>query len=177
MALKQKPIVSNDETIKALLQKQVDHEFDNERLYLSMSLWCEDKGYIQTAKFFSEHSLEERDHGMGFINFMLKKGMRVETPYTTGVPREFDDLKDVLVQSVTREKETSEMIAELYKVSIEHNSLASTVAKHYLDEQVEEEQLFVSLLNLYRLCNGSKIDFEMEVNSIKKSGKYSIGKL
>ena len=64
MAVINKPDKESSSIIKSLLQAQVDHEFENERLYLSMALWCASKGYVQTSRFFSEHALEEREHGM-----------------------------------------------------------------------------------------------------------------
>ncbi len=164
-------------SLNDLLQNQVCHEFDNERLYLSMALWCEENGYIETAAFFSGHSLEERQHGMDFINFMLKMKIRVEPPCPREVQRDFDDMKHLLEESVKREKETSKMISEIHKEAMKTNNLAITIANKYLQEQVEEEQLFESLLNLNNLCNGSKIDFEMEVSKIKAKDKYKIGTL
>ena len=38
-------------TIQTLLQKQVNYEFENERLYLSMSFWLSYNGFTETAKF------------------------------------------------------------------------------------------------------------------------------
>lgn len=176
MGLKKEDIVVDNKVYK-LLQRQVNHEFENERLYTSMALWCEKNGYIETAKFFSGHSLEERKHGMAFINFMLKQKMSVETPYTTDIPRDFDSLKDVIVSSVRKENETTKMIEELHKEAVVNSPVVVTIAHQFLCEQVEEEQLFLSLLNLFKLCGDSKIDFEMEVGLLKSSSKYKIGEL
>jgi ferritin len=175
---KQEPKVECEcEETHKLLQRQVNHEFENERLYLSMALWCEEKGFVETAKFFSGHALEERAHGMDFINFMAMKKMKVLTPVPTETKREYENLREVLEDSVKREKETSKMIGELLKVSINDGNLASVIAKKYMGEQLEEEQLFNSILNLHELCNGSKIDFEMEIGNIKANGKYKLGSL
>lgn len=163
--------------LQSLIQRQVVHEFQNERLYLSMALWCSKNGYAQTAKFFSGHSLEERSHGMGFINAMIKQRMDVITPEPGPVEFEFDGLEDVLKKAMKREIKTSKLIAQLHNKAISEQSLISRVTEAYLEEQVEEEQLFQSLLTLFDVCNGSKIDFEMEVRTIKSSGKYKIGEL
>lgn len=176
MALKQ-TIGDANGSIKDLFQKQVEHEFENERLYLSMALWCSKNGYVETAKFFSEHALEERAHGMRFINFMIKQKMCVLTPYTTDIDRDFSDMKDVLIKSVAREVMTSKMISALHKRVLEDGKLEAEITQKFLGEQLEEEQLFLSILNLYDLCEGSKIDFEMEVGQIKGCGKYMIAEL
>jgi ferritin len=162
-----------------LMQRQVDHEFENERLYLSMSIWLHSNGFIQTAKFFSRHSVEERGHGMDFINAMLKQKVAIKTPYTTDIERDFTDVRSLLVIAVEQEEKTSKMILELHKKAIEENSLFSEVSTKYVEEQMEETQLFNSLLNLYDLCDGSKIDFELEVLALKdsKNNKYKMGML
>jgi ferritin len=180
----QEPMVKEDEThistksdLQDLLQKQVCHEFDNERLYLAMALWCEEHGYTDTASFFSKHTYEERRHGMDFINFMSKQKMRVEAPCAKEVQRDYNDLKSLLEAAMQRERETSAMISNLHKEALKTHHLALTITGKYLQEQVEEEQLFESLLNLYDVCVGSKIDFEMGVNKIKDENKYKLGTL
>ena len=165
------------DTIEELLQKQVCHEFGNERLYISMSLWCEENGYIETAAFFSEHSLEERRHGMDFINYMNKRKIKVNPPCEQDIEREFEDLKTLLKAALKQEIKTSSMIIKLHQETLKTSDLALTIARKYLQEQVEEEQLFSSLLNLHKLCGDSKIDFEMEVGQIKSNDKYKIGTL
>jgi ferritin len=180
MALKLKVETSTEELVPEivqLLQAQVNHEFENERLYLSMAFWCDANGYPETAKFFSGHSGEEKNHAMDFVNHMLRNEYPLETPYTVGIPKTFDSLEDILKQSIAREKETTKMILKLYRTAEEESVLAINVAKKYLVEQEEEEQLFRSLYNLWKLCNGNKIDFEMEVGALKSSGKYILGKI
>jgi len=46
-----KGLLKKETSIQGLLQAQVNHEFENERLYLSMALWASNKGYIETGKF------------------------------------------------------------------------------------------------------------------------------
>ena len=163
--------------LENLLQRQVNHEFDNERLYLSMALWCEENGYTETAAFFSDHTLEERKHGMDFINFMTQRKMKVLSPVPATSKREYTDIEEILQESVSREVQTSKMISEIHKEALKTGDLALTITNKYLQEQVEEEQLFNSLLNLYKSCAGSKVDFEMEVGLLKTSDKYKIGTL
>jgi len=170
------PDVSNE--VHKLLQRQVNHEFSNERLYLSMALWCEENGYPETAKFFSSHAVEEeRVHGMKVINYMLKKKIKVLTPVPEESKREYTNMKEVLEDAIKREKMTSKMIGEILSESIKQGDLAYTIASELMNEQIEEEQLFNSLLNLFEMCNNSRVDFEMEINTLKASGKYKIGNL
>jgi len=173
------PTISPDSRLHELLQKQVTHEFDNERLYQAMSLWSANHGYYETAKFYNAHMGEERRHGMDFVNFMVEQGMKVEAPAPKTQPSDFDCMGDLIMQSMEREKETTRMIEEIHSEALKPgNGAALTIAGKYLAEQVEEEQLFRSLANLFMMANGSRMDFEMEVMKLKdKKPKYKIGNL
>jgi len=168
---------SGEDKIKELLQRQVNHEFDNERLYLAMSFWLEEHGYVETAKFFSKHSKEERKHAMDFINFMNKMRYPVDAIEGKKNRRDYENVCDLLNAAMDREKQTSKMIGEIHTAALKGGHLALTIAGQYLREQAEEEQLFFSLINLCKLAGESKFDFETEVRHIKKSGKFKVAEL
>ena len=164
--------------IKALLQRQVNHELSNEALYTSMAIWCENKGFTQTAKFFGRHAFEERRHGMDFVNFMARRGFKVETPHIEHIPADYADLGELIEAAVKREYETTAMIQEIQVAAGKIGCPAITIAAKYLNEQVEEEQLFNSLLALYKLAGENKFDFESAVLDLKdKKTKWKIGEL
>jgi ferritin len=157
-----------------LVQKQIEHELENERLYLSMASWCDHYGLTETAKFFYEHSLEERKHAMDFANHALARGKRAIFGATKEMKQDFTDCGELLEEALLREKETTKLILELYRTGLKEGTLAVNIASKYIDEQKEEEQLFLSLLNLWKTCNGSKIDFEMEVMKLKCKDKIHL---
>jgi len=162
--------------ISKLLQKQVNHEFDNEKLYLTMAFWCDYNGYPETAAFFSEHSLEERKHGMDFVNHMLSRHIKVSAiELESESEDDFKDLEDILKAALKREIETTKLIKKLHSEALTSSDLALTIASKYLLEQLEEEQLFTSILNLYKLCDGNQIDFEMTISKIKEKDRYKLG--
>ena len=158
--------------VKELLDRQVDHEFSNERLYIAMAVWAENHGYVQTAKFFSKHSFEEKRHGMDFVNFMAKKGMKTHAPRNAEIQYEFEDMEAMLKAALKREFETTAFIQELYTEAEKVGHPAVVIAHHYLNEQIEEEQLFGSLYNLYKVADGSKFDFESSVMELKTRKHY-----
>jgi len=168
---------SDDSSLTSLLQRQVEHEFDNERLYMAMAIWCDQHDYQETAKFFSKHTLEERKHALDFLNFMLSQKMDAKAPSPGKVQTEFEDMKSLLKAALDREKETSKMIGEIHTSALKGGDLALTIAGKYLNEQVEEEQLFTAILKLYDTSAGNKADFEMMVMDIKKHNKFKPGTL
>lgn len=164
ISLKEKKNTSD--TIPELLQKQVCHEFGNERLFISMYLWCEEKGFNETGKFFKKHSLEERCHGMDFIEYMTKRHIPVNPPCEQPIERDFDSLGDMLKYALNQEIETTKMIRHLHHETLKTSDLAITIACKFLEEQIEEENLFKSILNLYKMADGSTFDFEMKLHHI-----------
>lgn len=85
---------------------------------------------------------------MDFVNHMLARHMKVMPPCEHKQPENFEDIDDVIKQSIKREIETTKMIGELYAEALKTNDMALTIASKYLSEQHEEEQLFVSLYSL-----------------------------
>jgi len=169
-----------EEKLELLMQKQIDHEFENARLYLAMAIWCQTNGYTETAKFFSGHALEERKHGMDFINSLIVMEMPVRQPITKEMKGDYENLEEVLVDAVDREVMTSIMIGKLHKCAIMQGSLLSRVTEEYIEEQYEEEQLFKSILNLFKLHKNkdSLASFESQIGQLtERTGKYMIGKL
>jgi ferritin len=165
-------------TIKDLLHKQVGHEFANAMLYRNMAFWCENNGYVQTGKFFAKHAFEEERHGMDFANYMLGKGVELEHVSPEDVVTDYEDLGELLDAALKREYETTALIQKLFKVAVEKADTAEVIAHKYLMEQTEEEQLFLSLVNLYKLAQGNKFDFETAVMDLKnKHSKYKLGTL
>ncbi len=160
-----------------LLQHQVIHELENERLYFEMASWCDHNNLPETAKFFAEHTHEERNHALDFMNHGLMQGIRVKFGPTKEMKSDYKDLMEVLEDSLAREKETSAMIQNMYEIAEKEKTFLITIAQKYIKEQLEEEQLFLSVLSLWKKCTGSKIDFEMEIGKVKSCGAHKRGAL
>ena len=164
--------------LSELLNRQVSHEFSNEMLYLNMAIWAENQGYTETAKFFYLHTEEEKRHGTDFINFMHSKGTKIKPVVIENFDYYWEDMGDMLKAALKREYETTAFIQEIFVEASKIGHPAVHIAQHYLMEQTEEEQLFLSLVNLYKTANGNKYDFELAVLDLKKKHpKFKFGDL
>ena len=160
-----------------LLQEQVSHEFFAERLYLAIAVWLDQAGFPETAYWFSEHAEEERGHAMRFVNFILKRGEKVIIPGTKEPPTDFEDVESVFTAALDHERFVSEKITKIYTTSLEEADIMATeIAREFIEEQVEEEQVFLSLYNLFRLENKITIDMEAQMKAFAE-GHHRIGKL
>lgn len=161
-----------------LLQEQVEHEFFAERLYISIAAWLDIEGYPETAKFFSHHAEEEKKHAMDFVNFILKRGERVIMPGTKDPPNEFEDAGAVIRSAVDHEKFITQKIADIFVSALEEGDImALELARQYSEEQIEEEQLFLSLLKLYELEGKIGIDMEAQMHAYIGKTKHLIGEI
>ena len=171
-------VVVASKTLK-LLQEQIEHEFFAERLYYAIAAWCDWKGYVQTAKFFSMHASEEHKHAMSFVNFIQERGEHALFPKTELPTTDFKDMRDVIDAALRHEYFISEKIKGIYKSACEEDDLmAKNQARKFIEEQIEEEQLFKSLSRWLDINDGKAgPDFELEVVAIHNRENHIIGSL
>ena len=60
------------------INAQINAEMWSAYLYLSMSAYCQDKGYAGMANWFAIQFKEEQDHAQIFYNYLISRGGRVE---------------------------------------------------------------------------------------------------
>ena len=59
------------------INAQINAEYWSAYLYLSMSAYCQDKGYAGMANWFAIQFKEEQDHAQIFYNYLISRGGRV----------------------------------------------------------------------------------------------------
>ena len=161
-----------------LIQEQIEHEMFASRLYLSMAVWLDAKGYPETAKFFAEHAPEERGHAMWFVNFLLERGEKPIIPATELPPNDFETEEEIFTASIDHEKFITQKIADIYAAALEEGDImALEIARKLSVEQIEEEAWFLSLYNLFKLEGKISIDMEAQMAQFRKKGAHITGKL
>ena len=177
LKLEQERVCIQPKTLE-LLQEQIKHELFAERLYLSISTWCDCKGLTETAEFYETHSKEEHKHAMRFVKFIQKRGEHALFPDTEQPVQEFESIQEAVAASLDHEYFITDKIKTLYKTACDEGDyLAKEHAREFIVEQIEEEQLFLSLSRWLDVCGDSMADFEMEVMHIHERKKHLIGEL
>ncbi|NBC26422.1 MAG: ferritin [Bacteroidetes bacterium] len=134
--------------IESLLNKQIKHEFEAGNWYLSMSSWADVNGFEGAARFFLEQSKEENFHGMKIFHFINNREGHAKAPSVTGPDTEFNSYRHLFERSLELEKENTRLIDDLVDAAREANDHATEqFLQWYVDEQVEEEELFRSILD------------------------------
>jgi ferritin len=159
-----------------LLQEQIRHELFAERLYYSIAAWADYKGFPETAKFFSTHAHEEHEHAMSFVNFILKRGEHAKFPDTELPVQEFDSMMDAIDYALEHEYFITERIQNIFAMAQEEGDyLALEQARKFIKEQIEEEQLFLSLKHWLEVNKEPGPDWEIEVMRIHNKEAHFIG--
>jgi ferritin len=162
-----------------LLQEQIKHELFAERLYYSIASWCDWKGYPQTAKFFSTHAGEEHKHAMSFVNFIQRRGEQALFPETEQPVQKFESMREVVDAALDHEYFISDRVSNLYAMACEEKDcMAEEQARLFVAEQIEEEQLFLSLSRWLDTNDGKPgPDWEIEVMNLHERKSHVIGEL
>lgn len=134
---------------------QINRELYSEYLYLSMAAYLEDKGLAGMAHFMVVQAQEEHFHAMKFFNYLNERGGRVVLDAIEQPPVEFDSPQAVFEESLKHEMIVTDLINKLMDLAIEVNDHAArSFLNWYVDEQVEEEDSFNTIINKLNLVKG-----------------------
>lgn len=144
--------------LKTAFDEQIAKEFNSAQIYRFMSTKLENLGFVGMAKFFWKQADEEEQHAKRFIKFLVENG---ETPVFLSIdavdPSIVNNIKSFFALALQHEKEITESIHNLYKLSVENNFYtALPFLQTFINEQIEEENLFQTLFDRITLA-GSDI--------------------
>ena len=75
-----------------LLAVQIGNEFAASQQYIAVAVWFAGQDLPQLAKYFYRQSVEERNHAMMMVQYMLDRNLPVSIP---GVPHVQNDFSAV----------------------------------------------------------------------------------
>ena len=139
-----------------LLNDQMNLEFYSSNLYLQMSAWCEQQGFEGAAKFLSAHAAEEMQHMRKLFTYLNETGALAVITQIDEPPHQFKSLKEVLELTYQHEKLITSKINELVGRTFEEKDYSAfNFLQWYVAEQHEEEKLFNSIVDKFKLLGDS----------------------
>ncbi|RSD26669.1 ferritin [Mesobacillus subterraneus] len=146
------------------LIEQMNYEFYSAHAYMAMAAYCSAENLDGFANFFLVQAEEERFHAMKFYNFINDMGERVTFDGFPAPSNEFSSVLDVFEKGLGHEKEVTRRIYNLADIALDEREHATmTFLKWFIEEQVEEEALFDSLIQkLRRIDQDSNAFFMLE---------------
>ena len=130
----------------AALNEQIANEFAAAQQYVAIAVAYEAQTLPRLAAFFYSQSLEERNHAMMMVRYLLDVDGRVEVPGVEAPQHDFVDCVAPVALALEQEKRVGEEIFNLMKVAREDGDFAAEqFIQWFVKEQVEEVASMSSL--------------------------------
>ena len=144
------------------LNEQIGHEFAAHQQYVAIAVHYDAETLPQLARFFYRQALEERDHAMMMVQYLIDADAAVTIPGVAAPQVEFDDIVAPVALALDQEKRVSEQINALAATAREAADYTSEqFTQWFIKEQVEE---VATMSDLLRVVERSKHD-PMEVEN------------
>ena len=133
----------------AALNEQISNEFAASQQYVACAVHYDARTLPQLARFFYAQALEEREHAMIMIRYLLDVGEEVQIPDIKSVPTTYADGSEPVKMALEQEKRVSQEIFSLFELARELKDYrAEQFLQWFVKEQVEEVALMGDLLNV-----------------------------
>lgn len=132
-----------------LLQEQIRHEFSAQHQYLAAAVWYDGQSLPRLAAHFYRQALEERNHAMMIVHYLLNQGAPVRIPGADEVRNDFGSARELVELALGQEKDVTEQFVTLAKTAREEGDyVGEQFLQWFLQEQVEEVAQMETLLTV-----------------------------
>jgi ferritin len=129
------------------LNEQIAREFAAAQQYIAIAVHYDSETLPQLAAFFYRQALEERNHAMMIVQFLLDADLPVTTPGIDAPQTDFTDAKAPVTLALEQEKRVTDQIVALVALAREEGNLVGEQFLHwFLQEQREEVSSMSGLL-------------------------------
>jgi ferritin len=138
------------------LNEQIGHEFAAHQQYVACAVYYDSETLPQLSRFFYRQALEERDHAMMMIQYLIDADARVTVPGVIAPLVDFSDIVAPVALALEQERRVSEQINGLAHTAREAGDYTSEqFVQWFIKEQVEE---IATMSDLLRVVERSKDD-------------------
>ncbi len=129
------------------LNTQIGNELAAHNQYLACAVYYDALTMPRMAAFFYGQALEERDHAMMMVQYLLDTDTDVVIPGVEAPVPAFDDVVAPVQLALAQEKRVTEQINGLLRIAREEGDFASEqFMQWFIKEQVEEIATMSDLL-------------------------------
>ena len=137
------------ERFVAALNEQIAEEFAASHQYAAIAIWYETQTLPRLAGFFYEQAVEERNHAMMMVKYLLDTDAPVNLGPVEAPAGDFEDHIAPIAQALQQERKVSGQISDLFGLAREEGDfLSEQFMQWFLKEQVEEEATMSELLDV-----------------------------
>jgi ferritin len=129
------------------LNNQIGNELAAHNQYLACAVYYDALTMPRMAAFFYGQALEERDHALMMVQYLLDTDADVSIPGADAPQTSFDSVVAPVALALDQEKRVTEQINGLLRIAREESDFASEqFLQWFIKEQVEEVATMTDLL-------------------------------
>jgi ferritin len=131
------------------LNDQIANEFGAHQQYVAIAVHYDAETLPRLAAFFYAQALEERNHAMMMVQYLMDAGVEPVIPGVDAPRTAFGDIVEPVQAALEQERRVSDQIEALAKVAREEGDyLSEQFTLWFLKEQVEEVATMSDLLRV-----------------------------
>jgi ferritin len=143
--------------MEGAMNRQITHEFEAEKAYLSMAAYFESQSLPGFAHWMQKQAAEERTHALRFFKYVCERGGSVSLEGMPPPPAGFRSSLAAFEAAYEFELSTTKKINALYDLAVSEKDHASMMMlKWFIDEQVEEENAAMHNIEQVKMAGESK---------------------
>jgi ferritin len=129
------------------LNEQVGHELAASQQYVAIAVHYDAETLPRLAAVFYQQAIEERNHAMMLVQYLLDVGERVSIPGVAEPKTAFGDIAEPVALALDQEKRVSSQISALAGAAREEGDyMGEQFMQWFIKEQVEEVSSMSDLL-------------------------------
>jgi bacterioferritin B len=143
------------------LNEQISNEFAASQQYIGAAVYYDTETLPRLAAFFYRQAVEERNHAMIMVQYLLDTDEEVRIPDIKSQQTTYDDVPGPIKMALDQEKRVTDEINALFKLARESGDYAAEeFLMWFIKEQVEEVRSMNDLLNVCEKANGNVLLIE-----------------
>src|ERR671915_918858 len=145
----------------SLLNEQIAHEYAAHQQYVACAVYYDAETLPQLARFFYAQALEERDHAMMMVQYLIDADAAVVIPGVSAPQVAFDDIVAPVALALEQEKRVTQQINALAGCArAEGDYTSEQFVQWFIKEQVEEVATMSDLLRVVERSRNDPMEIE-----------------
>jgi bacterioferritin B len=133
----------------AAMNEHVAREFAASQQYIAIAVYYEAETLPNLAAHFFRQAVEERNHAMMMVQYLLDAGLEATIPGVEAPNTDFSDAVAPVALALEQERQVTKQISDLAAMARKEGDLVGEHFLHwFLREQLEEESSMSDLLTI-----------------------------
>jgi ferritin len=129
------------------VNKQIANEFAASQQYTAAAVYYDEQTLPRLAAFFYRQAVEERNHAMMMVRYLLDTGQEVRIPGIDAPETSFSDIVGPVSMALEQERTVTGEINDLFRLARDSGDFqGENFLQWFVKEQVEEVKTMTDLL-------------------------------